>query len=351
MIKMKKDGEPSAIYKGLAHLIFILFIIYIITIFFLHPEFFGSGKITGYAVYDSTEAKQKIETAFSGASFMNAISNANFCIQIKDNDTEHVFKVRKTPTGISIANSYDYCDGQLQEDVIVKFASYDAFAELMDDFTIFNIVVGMNSFKYQILDSRIIKPGGDVVCDDAFKAKFCNAVSQFGTPEELIEGDLYCCLDAMTNAQRNLLEQHLRDTGFQNEIQPVSETPSAGFLSSYYFYAILGVLVLLGVSVFIFRRRPGAKISAPAGAAPSIPPSAAAPPIAPPEDPRITALREYVAGTLNAGYSPEQVYQALLQQGWGQDVLNDIFTKTSSQTEQQPQVSQQSSGPTGPYSQ
>ena len=121
---MKKEGEPSLLYRGAAHLVFVLFIVYVISLFFMHPELFGEGDVTGHAVYEESEAKQKIEDAFSNARFMNEVSSLKMCLQINDGDTEHIFKVRKSPAGMAVTNSDGFCDGRSTEDLIVKFGLY-----------------------------------------------------------------------------------------------------------------------------------------------------------------------------------------------------------------------------------
>ncbi|MFC1755421.1 hypothetical protein ACFL96_18860 [Thermoproteota archaeon] len=334
---MKKDGENSVFYRGAAHLIFIFFIIYVIGVFFVHPQFFGEGGITGYAVYDEADATQKIEAAFATATFINTIPNANICIQIKDGTDEHVFKVRKAPAGVTVTDSTDYCDGQSAEDIIIKFVSYDDFSDLMASFTVSNIIAGTGGSKYYILPSKYVKSGGDVVCNSAFKAKFCGAASQFGGAEELIAGDMYCCLDTLTREQQRLLSDHLAESGFENELAPLEEEPgSSGFLGSYFFYFIIGLFVLMGVGVVVLKKKPSPKLEKK--------PSVAGPaPATPPEDPKVAQLADYISNTLKTGYTKEQVYQHLVQQGWQQDIMNKAFAKaTQPQTSsQQPQMPSQ----------
>jgi hypothetical protein len=325
---MKKDGDYSVLYRGAAHIVFIFLIVYVISIFFIHPEFFGNASLTGYAVYEGDVAKQKLETALSGASFVNMISNANICVLIRDLDREHVLKVRKTPMGVTVVDSNDYyCDGKAVEDLIIKFVSYDAFIELMDSFTVENVVAGRAGNSYYILDSKLVKPGGDVVCDQSFKDNFCNAVMQLGTPEQLIAGDMYCCLDSLTRDQQRLLSDHLAESGFENEMATVEEPAEIPNLS-YLFVIILGVFILLGVGVFLFRRKPKVPVKPVEVTKPVVPMQA------PPEDPRMRQLKDYIVNTLKVGYPREQVYQYLQQQGWRPELLNKAFSEIEQRRQQ-----------------
>ncbi|MFQ5474763.1 MAG: hypothetical protein ACE5DM_02905, partial [Candidatus Nanoarchaeia archaeon] len=296
---MAKSGE-SSLYRGAVHLVFILFVVYVIAAFFVYPGYF-EASVTGYAVYEEGEAQQKIEAAFSTASFLNSVPNANFCIQIKDEGAEHVFKVDKTPMGVNVVPSSDYCDGVSGEDLIVKFNDYDAFSAIMDDFTIQNIMSGKAGDKYYILESRAVQRGGDVNCDAAFKAKFCNAVSQFGSAEELITGDVYCCLDTMTRNQQRLLSDHLASSGFQNEMATIEKPSSVpGSLNMIIFAAVLGTLLLLGVGVMVVRKKPKMKPAKPAVKSVEKPAVVAPVQAQVSIDPRVQQLRTYVDNAVKA---------------------------------------------------
>jgi hypothetical protein len=215
----------------------------------------------------------------------------------------------------------------------VQFQTYDAFSKIVDDPSPRNVAKGAIDQDFQILQSRYVELGGNVVCDAAFKVKYCSALKTMASPEQLIDGDLTCCIDKLTSAQKTLLEQHLQEGNFKDEIG-ILEQPSggiAGLATTTNLIALGGaVFVIIIIIVVVMARGKKAAPKAAAPAAPTTPaqPSAPAIPQQPyyqPETQEITELRNYVAGALGQGYRPDEIRTHLLEIGWDSDTADRVI--------------------------
>ena len=108
-------------------------------------------------------------------------------------------------------------------------------------------------------------------------------------------------------------------SGLYSDEGPQLESPALAGLSTYVFIGILGVLILLGgTAVFLHMTK---KTPAPI------------------VDPKVEQLKSYVSGVIAQGYSMDQVYAYLKQQGWPDETLAKVFHAPSNP------VNQASKGP------
>jgi hypothetical protein len=328
---MKKAGEKEK--SIVVHVVFIALVILGVS-FILQT----AVNLTGYAVLDATTAKAKLETALSSSALFSQLQQASICVVINDPTQPLSLEAIKSSTGWAVTETTGYCAGLTSEDIVVQFSTYDSFSKIVDNPSPMNIANGAISQDYQILQSRYVELGGNVICDAAFKVKYCGALKTMSTPDQLIDGDLTCCIDKLTSSQKKLLEQHLQEGNFRDEIG-ILEQPGA---SAVFMGMSLTMLLSIGGAVFVLIiiivavLAKGKKAPSGMGAAPAMPtmpttPTMPAMRAAQPqrEDPQITDLRNYVAGALGQGYAPDEVRTHLLEIGWDSNTADKVIMEAS----------------------
>lgn len=215
------------------------------------------------------------------------------------------------------------------EDVVVQFPDYDTFSRLVDSPSPRAISEGAMNGDFEILESKLVELGGNVKCDSMFKAKYCSALESMSTPEQLIEGDLSCCLDELTSSQKKLLQEHLDDSGFEDESGALEESAGGmmGLSMNMIIFGIAGIGILFMIVAGAVMLKGGKKPSK--AATPSATPSAGAAPgipqAMPGENPQITELKNYVQQVLTQGYTWDQVRTHLLEIGWDAGTADSVI--------------------------
>lgn len=286
--------------KRFSQVTLVLLSLLALTLFLPTPQ-----QITGSAVYNSQDAQDLLEQAVKGPIF-SSLSATNMCIQIREGDS---FDITTASGETIITQTTGLCDGLENEDLIVRFNSFDAFVEIVSNPTPTALKLGSAGNRYYILESKLVRSGGDVVCDAEFKSNYCSAAKSLATPDELIMGDLSCCIDKPTLAQKKKISTHYASTGFINEYNSPNQESTNPTDNSL--FLILGgsaffLLIIVLVSVFVFRSSSKKEE---------------------PQDPKMVELENYVGQTLSQGYSEEQIKGYLAQQGWAQDKINESFNK------------------------
>jgi hypothetical protein len=307
-----------------------------------------SVNLTGYAVLDSATAKAKLESALSSSAVFSQLQQASLCVVINDLEQPLSLKATKASTGWQVSETTGYCSGLSAEDIVVQFKNYDDFSRIVDDPSPRNIANGAINRDFEVLQSRYVELGGNVICDAAFKVKYCGSLNSMASNEQLIDGDLTCCIDKLTSADKKLLEQHLQEGNYKDEIG-ILEQPGGGLAG----LATMTNLIALGGIVFVIliiivavvakgknKKVPAAKTTPAGGEVAAIPsqPSASSMPQQPyyqPETQEITELRNYVAGALGQGYAPDEVRAHLLEIGWDTNTADRIIGEASQMAQAQ----------------
>ncbi len=375
---MKKAGEKAKSF--LAHAVFIAIIV--LGLYFIVTS---TVNLTGYVILDAATAKTKLESALSSSALFSQVPQSSICVIINDPEQPLSLQAVKGSTGWTVSEMVGFCSGFNSEDVIVQFPDYDSFSAIVDNPSPRNIAQGAIDQDYQILKSKYVELGGNVICDAAFKVKYCPALKTMATPEQLIEGDLACCIDKLTRSQRQLLEEHLQQGTYEDEIGILQEPSGMAGMSMTTSIIILGVIVLVvvGVVAGVMLKGKGPKPPAEAGKKPptgkpgitpgvtqgagmpgagapgagqtvagaGTPPAGAAQPTmqtptahtgaaAQAESPQVTELRNYVKQVLKEGYAPDEIRGHLLQIGWEPDTADKVIREAYQQAQQELQQGQ-----------
>jgi hypothetical protein len=354
---MKKAGEKAKSF--VLHALFIMVVLgglyFIVT---------TSVSITGHAVLDAATAKTKLESALSSSALFNQVMQGSVCVVINDPEQPLSLQAVKSSTGWTVSEMVGLCSGESNEDIIVQFADYDSFSAVVDNPSPRNIANAVINRDFEVVPSKYVELGGNVICDATFRVKYCNAISTMAEPDQLIDGDLTCCLDELTRAQKKLLEEHLEQGNFEDEIGVLEKAGGVAGMSMATSIIILVVIVLViggaAAGVFMMKGKgkpkagakpsiPGAKPETPG--APGMPGAPATPGVAaagalagaaaasPTEDPQITELRDYVTGVIVEGYTTDEIRTHLLEIGWDSDtsdkILQEAYEKARAQQGQQ----------------
>ncbi|MBW2967533.1 hypothetical protein KY362_03535 [Candidatus Woesearchaeota archaeon] len=377
---MKKAGEK--VKSAAAHIVFVALLI--VGLYFAVSTV---PSLTGHAVLDATTAKAKLESALQSTSMFSQVAQGSICIAINDPEQPLSLQAKKTAEGWTVSEMVGYCSGLNNEDLVVQFPDYDSFSQIVDNPSPRNIAGGAIRQDYHVLPSKYVERGGNVLCDATFKVKFCGALKNMASAEQLIDADLTCCLDTLTRDQKKLLQQHLEDGNYKDEIGLVEESP--GGMNTIIMAGIGGlVLVLLIGAVAVMMKgkgksskdtgkakqstagaglpKPITDFSGAAGAASSAGSAAGTTGAMPgvfaagvetsaqaaqqaaqtaiqaargavqagAPDTQVTELRNYVMDAMRRGYSADEIRAHLLEIGWdagtSDKVLQDAWNRLSS---------------------
>jgi hypothetical protein len=344
----KKAGEKAKNF--VVHSLFVVIVVFCLYFVATH-----SPTITGHAVLDANTSKAKLESALASASLFGLITQTSMCIVINDATQPLSFQAVKTATGWTVYEMKDFCTGASNEEVIVQFPDYDSFSKIVDNPSPRAIANGAINQDFEILPSKYVELGGNVECDSMFKAKYCSALKTMGSTSQLIDGDLTCCIDEWTRADKKLLEQHLAEGNFDDEQKVLEQPTKIAGLSMGFVAGIGGAIfvIIIAVLIFVFKGHgpakpakgagkagagakagPGVKPGMP-GAAPGAGVSAGvAVPGAPMmagaarpamEKPEITELRNYVVQAMGEGYPYDEIRAHLLEIGWDDSVADKVI--------------------------
>ncbi len=332
------------------YIMFVLFIIAAIALILKDPT------ISGNQVIDPTTARMSLESALN--SMGSSIAGGSLCVAISDAERPMSYKALNMGGSWTVTETDDFfCDGMNSEDFIAVFSSYDSFSRVLNDPSPRSLATAVMTREFEITPSRYMEQGGNVVCDATFKVKYCPALTAMADPEQLIDADLVCCLDSLTKDQKGLLEQHMMDGSYEEEIG-ILQQPSAGLdIASLLLPIVLVVIVLGGLGVFMVVRKShkpsvtkngGMPVGSVAGVQPVGSQQIGAQPTSIPGQPMVGVagqtgtvagaqpmatqqLMDYTIQVLQQGYTPEELLQHYLEQGWNQGtamkVINDAVNR------------------------
>ena len=340
---MGKKGEKIKSFA--AHGFFVLIVI--LGLYFVATS---SVSLTGHAVLDAATAKEKLESALAESALFNQVSDASICVIINDPEQPMSLQAMKSGAGWTVSQMVDYYAGLTVEDIIVQFPDYDSFSQIVENPSPRNLARGAIERDFEILESRYVELGGNVICDASFQRKYCTALKVMAPADQLIEGDLSCCLTDLSRSERKLLEEHLEGGRYKDETD-VLEQPGGGFLGLSMTTMMLGAgivvaLILIVVVVLVRGKgKPAAKPSAgakpEAGAAAGVARAAvgvAGAAVAGPQptvSKELSDLQNYVNQAMMQGYAVDDIRTHLLEIGWDQTTADSVVEKAQENMQRQ----------------
>jgi hypothetical protein len=273
----------------------------------------------GFAVADSASAKEMLQEALTTSSTLSGVIQSKLCVIINDRIRAVTLAAQKTSAGWDVRETTGYCSGVMGEDIIVQFSDYDSFSKLVNDPTPRAIALAAKTRGFEVLPSKYIENGGNVLCDAGFKTKYCGALKSMAGNSDLIEGDMVCCLDTLSKADKQLLETHLEDQRYKDELGLV-EKPTGGIdITMIGIGAIISVIVIIIFIVLVFRKK------TPAPEIPSVSHNymPMQPIVQAPVNRGNPELENYAGQALSMGYSAEELRNYLISIGWDAQTVDE----------------------------
>lgn len=316
---MKKEGEQI---KSLAtHSLFLLLVAG--GLYFLIS---GETAYTGYAVIAPEDAAVSLQSVLSSSALFTELQQSSICVVINDREQPLSLSASKSSRGWQVTRASGFCSGLSSQDLAVQFSDYDSFSKTIKNPSPRSLATAAINGDFQILESRYVERGGNVVCDAAFKVKYCDALNVMATPEQLIEGDLVCCLDKVTRSQKKILEEHLQEGTFEDETG-IMQTPggggAGGMMTSVIALIIIVLLLGGGAAVFVLkgkakkekqqRQNKIKQDEVEYGAGSSS------------DSQEINELREYISHVFQQGYDETEIKAHLSEIGWDEQTVDRVL--------------------------
>lgn len=256
--------------------------------------------ITGYAVKSASDVQIEMEIIAADNSLKMLGDGAQLCAVVEiDKNNTYYYGFTKTPTTVDVKNQY--CADAKENNVIVKFNSYDELESFRSDPA--GYLQSKANTGYYFFPSANIAKGGAVNCNADFQAKYCGVAYYYLTQDQMRSAQLNCCADySLSSDMKNRLVQ------LKTGASPVLQSPF-DFLTSLQGLAAIGalVVVIIGTSAFLVLRKPKQ-----AGVAPE--------------------LDHYITTSLQQGFTPEQIKRELLETGWEEKTIDDAMQKITSKS-------------------
>jgi hypothetical protein len=271
---------------------------------------FLGPSLTGYAVKQPVNTNQiqvnVLKLATTSELIVQSKPGSRFCIIVPTESGTESFNIDRD-SSIKVKKSTNLlCDGQTNEDFIIKYLSAEYFLE--DSKNPAGAKTGHGGKKFYFLPSKYIELGGNVICNLDFQNSYCDSLPNIFSTEELILSDSSCCIkDDLNSMQKKLLLEHYKDSRYTAEDEktkeilekkPIFQMPSAtnGFLLILLVCVVIGALVV----VYVFHSK---------------------------DEAQPNEAERYLISGLKKGYKIEQLVSALVQNGWEEDELEHLISK------------------------
>ncbi len=272
--------------------IVIVFVLIVIILINLASGF----TITGFAAkipgVDMTDVKLNV-ASFAAANPMARYAGvgANMCLLIDfGNENIYSFDIEKTSGTVEVSESPNsiYCDGLDKEDIVIKYTSYDAFLKSVKSPSCNTFVKGSGK-DFIYFPSKLVKEGGEVICNEEFVEKYCPVVEQCLSNWQLQARGFNCCPGA-----KKILDPKL-------------------FSDEYFWYSIIGIVVLvivIAAGMFLLEERKEEKEIKELI-----------------KEEHMGQLQNYIFDALYSGHSKAEIRKHLESLGWPDDVLDKAFKR------------------------
>jgi len=219
------------------------------------------------------------------------LTKSNACIVIEQ-DGYQSYEVNKSENDVLITRRY--CAEDKDKDFIIKFNSYDAFLNTMNNPDDLFLNHGKD---YWLFPSAKMRYGGELNCDDDLKTRYCAAAFYYYTSSE-IKDKLPCCADyQLTETEKLTLDRLI--SGKKKTLMPTSIF-GVGILVIIFSLTAIGLFI----SVFLVLHSKTKKKN---------------------ENQKVQDLKVYVTQTLQQGYSPQQIKETLSSSGWKNEDIEEAF--------------------------
>lgn len=244
---------------------------------------------TGFATFASeTQVGAAISDLTSNTALGLLGDNAKICIVTEMDDLTTYYHNIVNSGILSVQN--EYCADPGQDNVIIKFNSYDDLVEAGANPKTF--ILEKQNTGYYTFPSNYIQTGGSPQCTQSFQQKYCGPFFYYFTKTELSKMDLACCANYELSPEQEATLNLLKGK------KPVNLNTITEFLFSTtgVIIAIIGIVFIIVIASLVMIK---------------------------PKNP----LSDYVKNTRAQGYDDEQIKELLRQSGWDDKVISGAFKK------------------------
>ena len=245
---------------------------------------------TGYAAFATKEqAKSVIGSLASESSTQLLGEGAQICIVVQI-DANNTYYYKITSSGGSSNVEEAYCADPGQDNLIVKFNSYDDLLSARSGSKTF--ITEKRNTGYYIFPSNYVQIGGIVQCAQSFQQKYCAILYNYFTKQEMTSMDLSCCANYELTAEQQATLQAVK-AGKPSTLQ----SPIDFLFSTTGIIAVIAVIVIIVVASSLV--------------------------IAKPKNP----LADYVKTTRVQGYGDEDIKNTLAESGWDEKTIDEALKR------------------------
>ena len=118
-----------------------------------------------------------------------------------NNERTYAYDIYKEDAVNVTSSKYNPEQWEYDEDIAVKYLHYTSLIKMMDDPSCARFKQGMGGKDFFLLPSKFIKPGFNIECTQEFQDKYCAAISECATRDELYGID--CCYKTNLDCYHN----------------------------------------------------------------------------------------------------------------------------------------------------
>lgn len=307
---------------------------------------FSLSSSVSLAQEDDEQAEQSLQLEV--ATLVNAFpltkfagGGADICIIIPSSDDPaktHSYRALKADneTTVTPYPHSTYCENDPNnkgpQDFVIQYVDHESFLDHVQDPSCRNFKTSGAGEDFYYLPSKFMEAGGNPVCNEVFRQRYCPAVQQCLSNAEMKAHGLGCCSGG------GILDALLSLFGSKQET-PTQEMPGTleslssgrqGTGKTQGFFPVLALLllalVLAGVCIItLVIVKKHHKKERPAGAAApttSVQATAATASVSVTPD-----LVNYIHNAVSLGYSREQIEAYLLQLGWEKEAIDAAYNQ------------------------
>ena len=198
------------------------------------------------------------------------------CVEVKTEEQTSYFTVD------NIGKSFEIVEEQIpcidQKDIIVHFTSSEGFSGDAVPNIDFNTIRQSHGKDYWFYESKFIRSGGYVICDDEFKAKFCRFIKTNGERNDMEAAGLGCCYE-------------------KGAVMEIPGQVGSGLLGMLLF--VLMILVMIAIIMFIVMKKSD----------------------------KDAEIKEYIRSALAKGYDVNSIRQTMMGSGWNANEIDDVLVE------------------------
>ena len=248
------------------------------------------AQITGHATFAT---KSEVKAAINVIAGDNALKlldeGAEICV-ITDIDEETTYSHALVKTGNTIQVREEYCGNPGQDNIIIKFNSYDDLLDSKSDPE--NFFINKKNEGYYIFRSNYVSEGGQLSCSSSFQETYCPAAYYYLSSSQMASAELACCANYELTDEEEVLINEMKAVRTTSSFSPVDFI----FSTTGVIIVIISIILVVVIASLLIMQ---------------------------PKNP----ISDYVENARKQGYDDYAIKNALTQAGWDEKTINQALKK------------------------